>query len=255
MDTLADRVAAASFRAIGAQEHLQIAGLIRGATSHVVDRDAAIAVRDALDEHTWSVESNLDLIPMPQGAAWYEWPLPTRVGHGGGDAARTGCLAVPHPEVDNLLMVVTAWESLGIAMHSFGIAMIDMVELQIHAAAARRLYSKDRIESLTRIMSKVDAFVPQSFMEEISILSDGNEQAADAAMRDATSEVPFLLALLLALNASGGIVVREEDGVLRGILPDTGRRKGFAGVMDGLLKRPVGSFVRTGASEAAWIRG
>lgn len=254
MDTLGQKVSAAAMGALGAPEHLQIAGLIRNATAHVVDRDAAEAVHDALENHTWTVESNLDLIPVPSGATWYEWPLPTRSGRGGGDAARTGCLVVPHPEVDNLITIVTAWESQGLPMHAYGIAVVDLGEVEVAAIAARRLYSKVREESLTRIMSHVGAFVPDSFRDEMLILTGGDETSAEAAMRDATAEVPFLLALMLAIKANGGIEVEVTDGYRRAYLPPARRRDGCRGIIDGILKRRHGGFVRTGEREATWLR-
>jgi len=254
METLGDKVSAAAFGALGAPEHLQIAGLIRNATAHVIERDAAEAVLDALENHTWSVESNLDLIPVPSGASWFEWPLPTRSGRGGGDTAKTGCLVVPHPEVENLLTIVTAWEAQGLPMHAYGIALVDLGEIEFAAIAARRFYSKIREESLTRIMSRVSAFVPEAFRDEMLILTDGDETSSEAAMRDATAEVPFLLTLMLALNANGGLKVEEADGKLRTFLPPARRREGVRGIVDGILKRPPGCFLRTGEREATWMR-
>jgi len=255
--TLGERMSSASARALGAEEHLQIALLFRKARQHVVDRDAAEAVRRSLNDHTWSVESNLDLLPKPDGPVWFEWPLPTRSGRGGGDIARTGCLVCPEPNGANYAVVVTAWEAEGPPEHSYGIAVIDFDELPIRATAARRFYSKDPHESIERMMAGIGVFVPTGFADEIKILvgADGDPKAAtEAAMRDATSEIPFLLALMLSLNVSGGLETREEGGIYRIVLPPARRRPGLAGVIDGFAKSRVGSFLRTHHDRAAWIR-
>jgi len=220
MHMLADRLYQASVTRLGSEEHLQIAGFLREADRTVIAKDAALAVRDFVYEDPWQVECNLDLVERPTGPVWYEWPLETKAGHGGGDGATTGCLVLPYPGDEEAMAVVTGWDNGGNPRHSFAVALIDTALLANLAWGARNLYSDEREDSLARMMSVVTAGMPHGFSDEISILTDGDKDAVDAAMRDATAEMPFLMAMFVFLKAEGGLEIRSEDGRKTAILSD-----------------------------------
>jgi len=251
--TLAGTIAEGALRLLGAEEHVQIAGLIQEAKTYVVDRDAALAVSQVLSDHTWSVESNLDLVKAPGTTTWFEWPLPTHSGRGGGDDARTGCLVTPHPENQDLMMVVTAWETGGAAEHSYGVAAMYMPDIALNAKLARRSRERTKEQSVTRLMGHIHAFVPASFRDEISIIADPGEQSMDAVLRDATSEIPFLLALMLAMNSENGVISNEDETGLRRIhLPKSVKMKSLTAMMHRF--RATDGFVRTGFRRTWWNR-
>lgn len=256
---LADRLYRAAAGALGSGEHLQIAGLLREARRTVVDRQAALELRKLLDNDPWAIEANLDAILPPETPEWFEWPLETRAGHGGGGSAVTGCLLAPHPQEPGTAIVVTGWEDgTGIARHAYAVAMIDIGHLYEHAYAARTRFSRTPDESLERMMASVSVYMPQGFGDEIDILTDGSPQAREAAMRDATAEIPFLLALIVTRHSKGGFVSSEENGAVRLSLAPPIKPGLLACATAWLARRPVPSIsrrVRGGTVELSWLRG
>lgn len=209
---LADKVYRFCCDAIGAPEHLQIAEQLLGATKHVVSQSAAVAVRDALDHYPWAFEQNLDQLRRPTAAEWYEWPLPTRAGHGGGDRAMTGCLVLPHPDLETVITMVTAWVGeKKIARHSYGVAMVDLSDLSVNAYHARNGFSEVADESIERIMGQIGIAVPLGFQDEVAIMFNRSEGAMEGIMRDSSAEIPFVLAMLLAQQARGGLEARQGE--------------------------------------------
>jgi len=209
---LADKVHRFCCDAIGAPEHLQIADNLMSARKHVLTSDAARSLRAALDDAPWAFERNLDLIERPPGPEWFEWPLPTRAGHGGGAKALTGCLVLPHPDIDTVVTMITAWVGeKRIARHSYGAAMVDLTDLKGAAYHARNGYSEIAEESIERIMGQIGLAVPLGFQDEISIMFNRSEGAMEGVLRDSSAEIPFVLALMLARKAKGGLVVSEAD--------------------------------------------
>ncbi len=209
---LADKVYRFCCDAIGAPEHLQIAEQLIGATKHVLTHTAAVTIRDAIDRSPWAFEQNLDQLRRPAGAEWYEWPLPTRAGHGGGDQAVTGCLVLPHPDLETVITMVTAWVGeKKIARHSYGVAMVDLSDLSVNAYHARNGFSEVADESIERIMGQIGIAVPLGFQDEIAIMFNRSEGAMEGIMRDASAEIPFVLAMLLARQARGGLDTRQGE--------------------------------------------
>jgi hypothetical protein len=234
---LADQVYRFCCDAIGAPEHLQIAEHLLGATKHVVGRSAAEAVRDALDRFPWAFEQNLDQLRRPQGAEWYEWPLPTRAGHGGGDLATTGCLVLPHPDIDTVITMVTGWVGeRKIARHSYGVAVVDLNDLSVNAYHARNGFSEIADESIERIMGQIGIAVPLGFQDEIAIMFNRSEGAMEGIMRDSSAEIPFVLAMLLAKQARGGLQTHAGE---HSLLIDMGQppEETFTERLSGLLSR------------------
>ena len=231
---LADRLYRFCCDAIGAPEHLQIAEFLSASDKFVVDRRSATAVRTLLYTAPWRIEENLDMLRRPDRPLWYEWPLPTRAGHGGGDLAVTGCLVVPHPDIDTVLTFVTAWVAKKrIARHSYGSGIVDLHELSVLSFDARTSVPGGRYDgtpgqashrgeladlvpeaadSIERMMERIAVAVPLGFQDEIAIMFNRSEGAMEGAMRDSTAEVPFVLALMLAHLARGGLAATERDG-------------------------------------------
>jgi len=255
---LADRLYRSAVGALGSAEHLQVAGLLGEARRTVFDRQAALEVRALLDRNPWAFESNLDAIRPPSSPEWYEWPLETRAGHGGGDSAVTGCLVVPHPQEYGTIVVVTGWDDgSGMARHAYAVAIIDLAHLYEHAFAARTRFSRTPDESLERMMASVSVYMPNGFGDEIDIMTDGSREAREAAMRDATAEVPFLLALIVALGSKGGFVRACGEGAEHVSLAPPLKPGLAAAAAAWLTRRPVPAFsrrVRNGAVELSWSR-
>jgi hypothetical protein len=209
---LADQVYRFCCDAIGAPEHLQIAEHLLGAKKHVVTRAAAFELREALDVYPWAFEQNLDQLRRPDAAEWYEWPMPTRAGHGGGDKAMTGCLVLPHPDIETVITMVTAWVGdKRVARHSYGVGLVDLNDIAVNAYHARNGYSEIADESIERVMAQIGVAVPLGFQDEIAIMFNRSEGAMEGVMRDSTAEIPFVLALLLSKQARGGLVVKQGE--------------------------------------------
>ncbi|NTF17498.1 hypothetical protein G6L37_03730 [Agrobacterium rubi] len=209
---LADKVYRFCCDAIGAPEHLQIAEQLAGARKHVISLEAAMTIRASLDAAPWAFEQNLDMIERPDGPEWFEWPLPTRAGHGGGDKATTGCLVLPHPDIDTVVTMITAWVGKKrIARHSYGAAMVDLSDLKVAAYHARNGYSEIAEESMERMMGQIGLAVPLGFQDEIGIMFNRSEGAMEGILRDSSAEIPFVLSILLARQAKGGLVSREAE--------------------------------------------
>lgn len=212
---LADKVHRFCCDAIGAPEHLQIAEHLMSARKHVLDAAAARRIRNALDSMPWVFEQNLDLIERPASAEWFEWALPTRAGHGGGSKALTGCLVIPHPDIETVITMITAWiGEKKIARHSYGAAMVDLSDLKVEAYHARNRYSEIADESIERMMGQIGLAVPLGFQDEISIMFNRSEGAMEGVLRDTSAEIPFVLAMLLARRARGGLTEAEHGNVI-----------------------------------------
>ncbi|WP_327210994.1 hypothetical protein [Rhizobium leguminosarum] len=210
---LADKVQRFARDAIGAPEHAQIAELVGSAKRHRLSREAALAIRRKLYDDPATFERNLDVLTRPEGPEWYEWPLETRAGHGGGDRAVTGCLVLPHPDAETVLTFVTGWVGdKAIARHSYGTAMVDVGDLAKHAFEAREFYSSTPGESVERVMEQIGVAVPLGFQDEIAIMFDRSEAAMEAVLRDASSEIPYMLAVLVTMRCEGGLVGNEGQG-------------------------------------------
>lgn len=245
-DSLAGRLYRASSARLGADEHLQVAGLLRAARQIRVDRVAAAAIRDWVDGNPWAVECNLDAVSLPDGPVWLEWPLETRSGHGGGEGASTGCLVAPNPDHPGLLAFVTGWDTGdGQARHAFAVAVADLQGLYDLAWGARTRFSRTPAESLARMMSSVSVSMPEGFADEVDILTDGSVDAREAAMRDATAEVPMVLALLVAMGRPGGMALhRDGDGVEAASLSPAPRRSALSRLAAMLPGRRPSAFTR-----------
>jgi len=212
---LADKVYRFCCDAIGAPEHLQIAEHLVSARKHVLTAAAAGKIRHALDRSPWVFEQNLDQIVRPSEPQWFEWPLPTRAGHGGGDGAVTGCLVIPHPDVETVMTMITAWVGeKRIARHSYGSAMVELTDLQSASYYARNGYSEVADESIERMMGQIGIAVPLGFQDEVAIMFNRSEGAMEGILRDSSAEIPFVLAIMLAMRASGGLSASKGENAL-----------------------------------------
>ncbi|MCP4923546.1 MAG: hypothetical protein GY915_05895, partial [bacterium] len=89
--------------------------------------------------------------------------------------------------------------------HAPAFISFNLKHLAQHSYPARKIYSDVPEEVLARILSLVYAHVPAGFlgeMEELKNLKDDVTQVDDmamAAMKEATAELPFLLAVMIFL--------------------------------------------------------
>lgn len=249
---LSDLLYKSSVSKLGSDEHLQIAGMISSAKKFVIQKDSARNLREVLDADPIQFERNLDLVERPDSEIWYEWPIRTRTGHGGGDDARTGCLVAPHPADDRLSVVVTGWSDGKSARHAYAIGLFNTEILKNAAEFARKTRRQDRESSYTRILQTIGGTISPGFRDEIAILSEGSKKAIPAALRDGTAEVPFLLAILIASKCADGLQHRHgTKGALS--LPKTKVRKDRR-LMDALLRRErEADIVDRLSAEPKWI--
>ncbi|MDW9478807.1 hypothetical protein GOB57_08840 [Sinorhizobium meliloti] len=211
MTPLSESLYSNLFQRMGSDQHVEIAGFIKAAAKVVFSAEAATALRELWSKTPWTVESNLDMVKWPGAPTWYEVP-----GYLGkvdeGDDPVVGFLVLPHPEDPRLYMVATAFQSSTVAArHCYAMALLDVAALTDNAIRARRFYSRTPEESVERIMSLIGVAISDDFRDELLITEDGREEVIEAAMRDATAEVPVLLSLLAAEAADNGLLLDLSD--------------------------------------------
>ncbi|MBY3151030.1 hypothetical protein HFO56_01130 [Rhizobium laguerreae] len=207
MTPLSEALSANLFQRLGSGQHVEIAGYIRDAAKTVFSADAAAAVRKLWADTPWTVESNLDLVTWPGAPTWYEIPG-NLAGVPSGDKPVLGFLMLPHPEEEGLYMVVTAFQTSAIAArHCYAVALLDVASLTDNAIRARHFYSKTPSESVERIMMQIGVSISDDFRDELMITEDGREEVVEAAMRDATAEIPLLLSILAVEGTENGLLI------------------------------------------------
>lgn len=257
MTPLSETLCANLFQRLGSGQHIEIAGYIRDAEKVVFSGSAAAALRGLWNESPWTVESNLDMVTWPGVPTWYE--VPGYLGNiADGEEPVVGFLMLPHPEEAGLYMVATAFQSSTVAArHCYAMALLDVASLTDNAIRARHFYSRVPSESVARIMSQIGVSISDDFRDELMITEDGREEVIEAAMRDATAEIPVLLSLLAAEAAENGLLLDLGDStstVTALPLPARSRLGRFADRMarrlsSGLVRLPR----RNRAPRLAWF--
>jgi hypothetical protein len=124
----------------------------------------------------------------------------------------TGCLVLPHPDIDTMVTMITAWMGeKKIARHSYGVANVDLGDLSANAYNARNGYSDLAEDSIERIMEQIGLAVPLGFQDEIAIMFNRSEGAMEGILRDSSAEIPFVLTLMLAKQANGALVTTQGE--------------------------------------------
>ncbi len=240
-----------------APEHLEIAGLVKEARRYVVEEGPASAVREELDQRCWTIESNVDLIEWSADPVWIEWHLPSRAVERQGLKARTGCLISPHPEHEELIAVVTAWEDpeTDSVHHSYSTALIDLERLHEHAHMARK-YSKVSDDSFERLISLIGITLSDGFRDELVLRHKGNVGIIERTMRLGTAEIPFLLALLVTRQAQGGLMVDWGQTDTHGsfVLSPSPEKTFFERIEDKLWNAPQTGIFRRVKSRKALLK-
>lgn len=255
MTPLSEALCANLFQRLGSGQHIEIAGYVRDAEKAVFSADATAALRRLWNDSPWTVESNLDMVTWPGTPTWFELP-----GYDGGIADGeepvVGFLMLPHPEEDGLYMVATAFQSSTVAArHCYAMALLDVASLTDNANRARQFYSRTAAESVARIMSQIGVSISDDFRDELMITEDGREEVIEAAMRDATAEIPVLLSLLAAEAAENGLLLDLAESVSTALpLPTRSRLGRFADrlgrrLSSGLVRLPR----RNRAPRLAWF--
>ena len=194
-------------------DHKQIAGLLLSADRLVVDEQLAIDIDDEVERSPWSVESNADLIDWPQKPLWIEWPLAATIIQEPGIGASTGVLICPHPDFPEVVMAVSGWRKNSDADgdHSYAAAFIDKDKLRYTAMAARSLgMSRSPAKSLRRLLDSIGVTISQDFQDELLLKFKDDDAVIGEALKSATGEIPFALALLILRSSSGMLVETSE---------------------------------------------
>lgn len=257
-NSLAEMLYTSSMKNFGSDEHLQISGLLNDAQKNVIDLDAAIEIRHFLNRNPLVIEQSLHFIERPTSPVWYEWGLETRSGHGGNEHVKTGCLVVPHDFDEHLMLVVTGWSEDGIsARHAFAVALFDTETLALLAKSARgRSHSHSSNEaSLSRIMSHINVTMPSGFGDEIDILTDNDPFAKERSYRDATAEIPFLLAIMILEKTRGGLTSKIDKNMTRKSLSPPIAKNRFRKIVDRLVRSETNFITpRSTRSQPVWYR-
>lgn len=245
--TLATALCESLTRRIGSSLHLELAALVRDARKRVIAGEGGRGLRALSRRAPWTVESNLDLIAWPAEPLWIE-----TAPYEAADDRREhdiGFLLFRVPDSDFYAAATAVRSPAAPAQHAFAVALLDPATLAAHAGEARRKYSKTPDESLERLMGVIGVTMAEEFVEELRLLDEGGERMVDAAMRDATAEIPLLLATLLSIGASGCFIEDHSDESLGAVrlegLPRPTRTR-FGRFADGLRRRQSSGFIRTG---------
>lgn len=194
-------------------DHKQIAGLLLGADRLVVDEQLAIDIDDEVERHPWSVESNTDLIDWPEKPLWIEWPLAATILDKTGVGASTGILICPHPDFPEVLMAISGWRNDGEAdaNHSYAAAFIDKSKMRYSASVARSIgMNRTPAKSLRRLLDSVGVTISQDFQDELLLKFKDDDAVIGEALKSATGEIPFALAVLL-LRSSDGLLTETLE--------------------------------------------
>jgi hypothetical protein len=187
-------------------DHKQIAGLLLGADRIVLDEQLAIDIDDEVERYPWGVESNTDLIDWPEKPLWIEWPLAATIITEPGIGAATGVLICPHPDFPEVLMVISGWRKNGDADgdHSYAAAFIDKDKLRYSAMVARSVgTSRTPAKSLRRLLDSIGVTISHDFQDELLLKFKDDDAVIGEALKSATGEIPFALALLMLRSGEG----------------------------------------------------
>jgi hypothetical protein len=244
MTSLSESLCANLFQRIGSGQHIEIAGYIRDAGKVVFSEHAATALRRLWKDFPWTVESNLDMVTWPGEPTWYE--VPGYLGNiADGEEPVVGFLVLPHPEEPGLYMVATAFQSSTVAArHCYAMALLDVAALTDNAMRARRFYSKTATESAERIMMQIGVSISDDFRDELMITEDGKEEIIEAAMRDATAEIPVLLTLLATEASDNGFLLDLGESTSKVTSLPLPKRSRFGRFADKMARRLSSGLVR-----------
>lgn len=239
---LALGLAEALFRKLGSDLHLEIAGFLRGADKFETDVKTTRDLEELSSTLTWSVESNMDLMVVPDRPTWVEMVVQKNEE---GDT-RTGFLILPRPDNSDVFMVLTALSGPTVSpRHCFAMAIVDMTHIRTNAALARNRYSKAPDESFERIMRLVGVSMNSEFEEELLLVEDGNRQVIDAAMKDATAGLPLLFTFLVALGSHNGFEREYGSASTKIISTEKPSRSRAGRLHDRMHRRLSFGFVRS----------
>lgn len=235
-----------------ADEHAEFASMVLSAVKYRLSDETVGALSRTLSRHTHSIESNIDLIRLPEKPIWFEFnEAPRRkvaavVPKGLAIPARVGILIAPDPNNMDRVVIMTAWDFADeTARHSYASASFSLADFSEMAWGARNRYSRDPESSVSRLLAEPHVDIPPGFGREMRVMSEVDDPdgtkgdfivLVNSARRDVMSEFPFALAALLSLQVSQisevGDALREvrlpaePKGFLAGVLPRGFIRRG-----------------------------
>jgi hypothetical protein len=196
-------------------DHKQIAGLLLTAERFIIDEQLAIDIDDEVERSPWNVESNTDLIDWPETPMWIEWPLAATIINEPGIGAATGVLICPHPDFPEVLMAISAWRKDGDAdaNHSYAAAFLDKDKLRFTATVARSIgTSRAPTKSLQRLLDNIGVTISRDFQDELLLKFKDDDMVIAEALKSATGEIPFALAVLI-LRATDGLLIEKTEKI------------------------------------------
>lgn len=226
--SLGERLSLEASRLRGAPEHTQIAQLLNDADTYRLTDQTTAALTDVLRHHTSTIEQNIDLIRPTNPVTWIEYcDIPRRHREtaplaGAVHPVTVGALICVDNENPDRLVVVTGWDFAdGTVRHSYAAASVSLNDMANLAWAARTRLSRNPEDSIQRLLDQATVFIPPGLAEEISVL-EGIDHPEDpetaiaarhkAVTFDIASEMPFVLAALLAINSKATVVRQAEEG-------------------------------------------
>ncbi len=218
---------------IGSPDHVQVAGLVAAAAPYRLDEYATAALSLTVRDRLSTVESNLDMIAVPAGGVWIEWPEHARAKGGLRPGAvhpvTSGALVVPWPGNPGAFAIITGWMLPdGSVRHSHALAFLHSDLLERHAAMARQRW--DPADELVRErMSRTFGmhFPPglagemedlagignatvdrHGNLAEAELTEEGRSAARNAAAMNVAADVPFVQAAMVLLASRSAVVSR-----------------------------------------------
>lgn len=229
----------------GAHEHKQVLQLLGEAEAYRLSDPIAREIAETIRCRPNDLERNCDLLNLNRRVTWIEFadsprrpadavPLP-----GAAHPKNVGLLLCVDDEDPDRLVMLTAWDfDDGGVRYSYATGSIDTAQLAYLAFGARKMLSRDPLESTERLLDCVLLNSPPGLVDEIKYeetVRHDDEEAADRAIEarlrgaksDIISEVPFALGALLLLGtkdvsttmAPGADHWTVEPGLSRSMFP------------------------------------
>lgn len=196
-----------------APDHKQIAGALLQARKMVVEFDCADAIAAQLEFSPWLTEKRIHRIQWPKQTTWIEWPLPASIVRNVGQGATTGVLIIPHPDFEDVVVIITGWRSNENedAKHSYATAIISKSTLSKNSMKNAVYLKKDRFLSHQRILDKIGVNISTDLKDELLLKYNFDAEVIGEAYKSATAEIPFVLSVLLFIGDHPHTVVEQEE--------------------------------------------
>lgn len=207
-----------------AADHKQIAGAILRAEKYIFEFECADIIATRFEEEPWKTEARIREIKWPRTPIWIEWPLPAGIVKVVGQGAVTGALIIPHPDFEDVIVVVTSWRESAEAeaKHSYATAILSKETLSKKIKLPVVKSDDERFRSHQRILENIGVIISDDLQDELLLKFSGDAEVIGEAKKSATGEIPLLFALMVYIsNNKNAITKGEGDWSNVSLKPDT----------------------------------